>query len=396
MKIVQINESLNQAGGQERYFFELIEGLRELDHEVYVMGFGQEEKNTENMLILKDSKYKIGKYAKRFLFDPGAYFRVRNWLKEINPDIIHIHGDHKSTLAVLLACGGYKIVKTMPNAGVICPTTWCVTKDDLKICKGGVGWKCYSHKCIPITQLPVFYGHFSFRNWLMKKIVKKFISPNNQLKQFVEEQGFSGKDIFVSPYTINLERSKSEKKEKIYDILFLGRLDKEKGVDFLLRAIEIIKKRHPKIRAAIVGGGPELENLKQLSRELKIEENVEFIGKVPFDRVNHYYAVSKVFVMPSVYMEQLGMAGLEALVNEVPVVASNRGGIKDWCINGKTGLSIDPTKPEDIAISIERIMNDKNLANNLVKEGKELVKKFGKERQLNDILKVYDEILKSD
>jgi glycosyltransferase involved in cell wall biosynthesis len=389
LKVLQINESYNEGGGEERYFFDLIEALKEQKHDIYSFGFANKEIKKNEILVLKDSNSAIIKNLKRFLFDFNTYFKLRAWIKKIKPDIIHIHGNNKSTLSVLLACRKNKVIHTVHNYGLLCPTIWCVKKDNLKPCNGGMGLKCYKHRCFPTHYLLAFHIHFLVRNYLIKKIVSAFIAPTKNLKKHLIKHMFG--PVYQNYLFIDIKGMRSEKRKKNKDILFVGRLDREKGVSFLIRSLTLMKNKEFKL--TIIGDGPQKKYLMGLVKKLDLKNNVEFLGKIPFNKVREYYGRSKLLVVPSIYMEQFGLVGPEAMINYLPVVASNRGGIPEWCEDEKTGILIDPTDIKQIARAMQRILLDQKLAKKFGAAGEKKAKTFNKERHLNEMIKIYNEVI---
>lgn len=106
---------------------------------------------------------------------------------------------------------------------------------------------------------------------------------------------------------------------KIYDVIFAGRLIKEKNVDVLIKAISLLKKDFPEICCCIVGDGPERKALEKLTRELGVRENVIFEGFQEYRALIGKIKASKVLVLPS-SREGFGMVVIEAFACGVPVV----------------------------------------------------------------------------
>jgi len=391
IRVLHINETHREVGGQERYFFGLVDGLREKGLDIYSFGFDTTARKTNKSLVLKTPGYFM-KQFNRFVFDFETYFKLRSWIDEIKPDIIHLHGLNQSTLAILFACRGHKVVQTVHNYGMICPTIWTVTRDDYKLCYSGAGLKCWLKGCMPLRHLIPFYVHIKIRNFFLKRLVDVYHAPSKALKIYLNKIGFE--PVEVINYFIDVKGMADDEKKE-YDLVFVGRLDEEKGVKFLLDAVGILKKNYPKIKVVIVGNGPEMNYLQTYSKKKDIFDNVDFVGRADFNAVKKYYAKSRIFVMPSVYREQFGFVGIEAMANGLPSVASNRGGIPEWCVNNETGLLIDPTKPSEIARAVDTLLKDKKLAKRLGNNAKECVKKFGKEGLLDEMIKLYKNLLKN-
>ncbi len=140
------------------------------------------------------------------------------------------------------------------------------------------------------------------------------------------------------------------------DIVFVGRLVEHKNVDLLIEATEIIKRYAPDIRTIIIGDGPELASLKQLSREKGLEKNVEFCGFIEdYDDALALMKSSRIFVSPSI-REGFGMAALEANACGLPVVTVDHkmNAVSDL-ITKETGLVCAPTS-EALAEAIMKML----------------------------------------
>lgn len=131
--------------------------------------------------------------------------------------------------------------------------------------------------------------------------------------------------------------------EKKSDIIFAGRLLSHKNVDVLLRAVKIITETNPNIKVLIIGDGPERNNLENLSKQLKLEKNVEFTGFI--EKEDDVYALmhaSKVFVLPST-REGFGITVIEANACGLPVITTDHedNASRDIILNNENGRLCD-------------------------------------------------------
>lgn len=108
---------------------------------------------------------------------------------------------------------------------------------------------------------------------------------------------------------------------EMYDVVFFGRLKNHKNVDVMLRAISLISKRRSAIRCVIVGDGPERDKLERLTRELGLDQNVDFRGSVCDDEMLSLVKASRIFVNPSTKEGGGSITLLEANACGVPVIA---------------------------------------------------------------------------
>jgi len=181
---------------------------------------------------------------------------------------------------------------------------------------------------------------------------------------------------------------------KSYDIIFVGRLEKAKGVDVLLRAIQLLEKnRSLNLKVAIVGDGSQRDYLKNMVRDLEIKSKVEFLGVR--EDVSELMRSSKIFVLPSRW-EGLPMVILEAMANKVPIIASAVGGIPEVISDGIHGLLIEPDNWDVLASRIELLLNDASLRKKLSENAFERVlSDYSIKEYCKNMLKLYEEVLKS-
>ena len=156
-------------------------------------------------------------------------------------------------------------------------------------------------------------------------------------------------------------------------VLFVGRLVARKGLPNLLHAAA--RSRVP-YRVAIVGAGPEEARLRDLTSALGLGARVEFTGRVERGELARRYARADVFVLPATLDERgdtegLGVVLLEALAHGVPVVATRRGGIPDVVKDGETGLLVEDGDLDGLARAIDRLLEDRALAERLTRQGRE-------------------------
>ncbi len=168
---------------------------------------------------------------------------------------------------------------------------------------------------------------------------------------------------------VDIEKIKSIKpSKKTSDLIYAGRLLSHKNIDVFLQAVAETKKENKKIKAIIIGDGPEKKNLERLTTRLKLNNNVKFLGNVPTDtEVYSLIKSSKAFVLPS-SREGFGVVVIEAFACGVPVITVNEkdNAAKDLVKMGKTGEVCELNKVS-LAMSIKKVLS-KNLKANCLKE----------------------------
>lgn len=148
--------------------------------------------------------------------------------------------------------------------------------------------------------------------------------------------------------------------DKIYDVIFAGRLIKEKNVDVLIKAISLLKKDFPEICCCVVGDGPERKALEKLTRELGVQENVIFEGFQEYRTLIGKIKASKVLVLPS-SREGFGMVVIEAFACGVPVVTVKQkyNAAQGLVEDGVDGFVVE-LEEREIAEGVEKMLENEN------------------------------------
>ncbi|HLQ61257.1 MAG TPA: glycosyltransferase [Candidatus Acidoferrales bacterium] len=145
-------------------------------------------------------------------------------------------------------------------------------------------------------------------------------------------------------------------------LLFVGRLERLKGVELALRAFALVVREHPDVRLLVVGEDSheseesEKARLRGIAAELGILDQVEFRGPIPQERLPAYYSAAEACLMPS-YSESFGLVGLEAQACGCPVVASDAAGISSVVRDGLTGFLVGRAEPAEYADRLRRLLD---------------------------------------
>ena len=159
----------------------------------------------------------------------------------------------------------------------------------------------------------------------------------------------------------------NQKYEK--QIIFVGRLSKEKGIESLIRLSEILPKN---IHLVIVGSGP-LEN--EIKKTAKDHSNIDFLGYLPKNKVIPLIRGSFALIQPSL-AEGISTTMLEAMACRIPIIASNVGGNKELVINDENGFLVNPESINEINEKIIELSENKILVKNFGQKSSELIKNF--------------------
>ncbi|MBL7835507.1 MAG: N-acetyl-alpha-D-glucosaminyl L-malate synthase BshA [Cyclobacteriaceae bacterium] len=197
-------------------------------------------------------------------------------------------------------------------------------------------------------------------------------------------------DIQVIPNFIDLEKFKKQKKDHFKKaicpngemlIVHTSNFRKVKRIGDVIKVFNNIHKEIP-AKLLMIGDGPERAMAEDLCRELNITQDVRFLGKL--EAVEEVLSVADLFLMPS-EKESFGLAALEAMACEVPVISSNTGGIPELNINGVTGFMSNIGDVEDMTKKSLIVLDKNNLP-----RFKENALKRAQEFDISRILPLYE------
>jgi D-inositol-3-phosphate glycosyltransferase len=180
-------------------------------------------------------------------------------------------------------------------------------------------------------------------------------------------------------------------------LLFVGRIQRLKGLEVLLRAFERLNDLDA--RLVIVGGQPatahesrEIARLQHLATRLGIEGRTSFVGAVAHEQLPTYYSAADVTVMPSSY-ESFGLVAVESLACGTPVVATRVGGLRSIVRDGDSGLLVPWRDADLFAGRLRALLEDDALRGRLARRARESVTQFAWERIAEQHLALYSDVL---
>jgi D-inositol-3-phosphate glycosyltransferase len=182
-------------------------------------------------------------------------------------------------------------------------------------------------------------------------------------------------------------------------LLFVGRLERLKGVEVVIRALALLRdRRHSDVRLLILGedskDGDESEKdrLKAAASALGVRDGVDFLGSVAHHELPFFYSAADVCVMPS-YSESFGLVGLEAQACGRPVVGSDVSGLRSVVRDEVTGYLIHGHEPGAYAERIGRLLDNPELAQQMGRRGRLLAQRFSWNRTADMLEELFDEVV---
>lgn len=227
---------------------------------------------------------------------------------------------------------------------------------------------------------------------------KRYAESSIHLKKYMDK-------INVIPNGVNLEEfqidySKEECRKKLdlplekNILLFFGYLSPYKSPEILLKAFARILLNHPDTLLLYAGSGEMMDELKIMSKKLKIEKNVKFAGFIGTDMRPFYYKASDIFCLPSTMStECYPLAILESMASNLPVVSSEIGGIPDIIQNNINGLLFPPKNLDLLVKNISFLLENKKARETFSKNAESKIIKYSWENIAKTTERVYQKII---
>jgi 1,2-diacylglycerol 3-alpha-glucosyltransferase len=265
-------------------------------------------------------------------------------------------------------------------------------------------YRDYSHY-FPLSQEMVQeFVKSTIDSWLREYLRRcnHIVVPSESIRDIlVREYGVEGMTTVV-PTGIELELYQKAQGESIREsynwadktvLISVGRLAKEKNWERLLQAASRVMQDYPNVVLAILGDGPHLKDLDRLTRDLGISEQVEFVGKVPFERVPVYLKAADLFCFSSL-TETQGLVTVEAMAAGLPVVAVEATGTQDVIEDGENGL-LTPDDSLALAQAISSVLEHPELKSRLGKASLSTARKYGITTQAKKMVAVYQQAIQA-
>jgi len=228
-------------------------------------------------------------------------------------------------------------------------------------------------------------------NYMADQVSKTFDVDRNKVKVIRNGVDTSRFDVKINYELVKQRYALPE--EKL--VLFVGRLVYEKGVHVLIGAVPKVLATYPNAKFVIVGEGGMKESLLGETWNFGVSHKVFFTGFVDRKTLITLYKVSDVAVFPSLY-EPFGITALEAMAAQVPVVASDVGGLSEIVEHDKTGVKVYSNNSDSLAWGIIKVLTDPKYADSLRRSAyRKIVDEYNWNKISNEVIDVYRQTLAS-
>jgi glycosyltransferase involved in cell wall biosynthesis len=361
-KVLMVNDHIHFGGGGDAAFRLERKILERAGCEVYTysQSVSPEQSKSDADIVFKDSPSRSVRKLGKFLGNPRQKKHFKAVLNRLRPDLVKLHllsnypGDMYADLEP------YYTIQMLHGPNLFCATSWGAHKRDSTPCPQGIGVKCVKFGCIGVHELPLHLNLSRRINAHAKNNVNIFQSPSRQLADTAEKLGFKPVEYFplsVDPQFEIVEPSYEDNDK----ILYVGALVEAKGVEFLIRAMPQVVKHRPLATLDIAGRGEDQSRLVRLVESIGMKKNIRFLGFQSRNDVIKLYQKASVLVVPSIWREQFGLVGPEALACGVPCIGSDIGGIPEWLQNEKSGYLVPPRDSAAIADRLIKLLMNQAL-----------------------------------
>ena len=354
MRVLLVTDWNRQHGGAEAFIAALRKGLilsgdevrlltssagSAADGEADDIAFGSENSAVQSVLQI---------------YNPFAAACVTRTLKEFRPDVVVVNMfAHHLSPAALFPLKDVPSVLLVSDYKTVCPIGSKLLPD-YSLCTHRQGTVCLRKGCTGLLHWlrdrPRYFG--------IQRAVKSFsqiVTCSEWVKDVLQANDIASKTLLLpTPWPIDEPVRQATQYPRF---LFLGRLEREKGADVLLETVANWTNRPNNLKLCLVGRGSHRNQLEQLTRELNLEQQVEFVDWLDKQSLVSEIMKSWTLVVPSLWAEPLGLVAVEAVVRGVPVIASQDGGLAEIVEQNESGLLFPNGDQDGLRRCLEVIVN---------------------------------------
>jgi phosphatidylinositol alpha-mannosyltransferase len=360
-------------GGVTEHVSHLAEQFLAREHEVHIIAPSSDDE-TEPVVSVDAPVHRIGRVVSipangsvaRITLSLRSYLQAKRLLQQEQFDLIHLHEPMMPALplTVLRHSGS-------ANVGTF-----------------------HAFRNTPLTY---FYGKPILQPFFRK--LHGHIAVSSAAREFVGE--YFPADYRIIPNGIDFPRFNTRRAPPLAQlsdgrptVLFVGRLEKRKGLRFLLRAWPMVLQRYPEARLVVVGRGRPLEGYKRFAaRQGWSPDDVLFAGYVSAEDLPYYYQACDVFCAPNTGQESFGVVLLEAMAAGAPIAASDIPGYRAVVANGEEGLLVERKNPGALADGLCRLLGNPEQRARMRRAGQVKARNYDWPRIATQVLEYYEEVL---
>lgn len=334
MRVLLITDWTANDGGIEVYVARAAQGLRAAGHDVRLLTSSVSSDGPKAADYVAFGTDNPAAQTVLQIVNPFALAGVRAAVRDFRPDVVQVNMFEKYlSPGIFQALRGVPTVALVHYSKPVCPTALKLLPGG-SLCQSPAGLVCWRSGCIGLAE------------WLRDRpryaLIRSGLSGSDKVlacsRWMAEQLRLSGIAADAIPLPVpppgpGYRRAPS--REPLF--VYCGRLEREKGIDLLLRAFASVVSHRPGARLRILGGGPRRATLEAQAQGLGLGGSVGFEGRVSFDEVERALGQAWALLAPSLWPEPLGLTAIEAITRGVPAIASAGGGFAETIEPGVSG-----------------------------------------------------------
>ncbi len=275
---------------------------------------------------------------------------------------------------------------------------------------GALSWFFWQRKKVPYiislrgSDVPGYSERFKFIYKILTPVIVRIwreaaavVANSAQFKALAKKSAPQQK-IKIITNGIDAEefsfRNIDSRRDK-FKIICVTRLTPRKGINYIIEAVELLKKRGLEVELEIIGNGNAEKDLQEIVKRKKLSDRMKFLGRVEHSRLPEYYRNANVYVSASLN-EGMSNTMLEALASGLPIIATETGGTEEMVKDGQNGFVIEMKSAEDIADKVETISRDFELEKKMSEHSRRLAEEMSWENIAREYFKLYKRVVKND
>ena len=411
MKIALVNYRYFISGGPERYYFNIKEILEKQGHEIIPFSI-KSSRNLPNdyekyfLDIVDDEVYfaqakkslkVVFKSFTRMFYSFEAKRKFKQLLKDTRPDLVYIMQYHNKISPSIIDAAqslNIPIIHRISDFQYMCPNA--LFYNDMKgvceDCLKGKPLSCVKYKCV--LNSTVYSAIKAAAKGLhdsmeVHKKINAFVVPSSFTLGKLNEYGIPNEKLNHIPTFFNLKEENPIVEYKPF-VLFVGRIEKQKGLMTLVKAFEGTDYNLKIIGFSNDGYENELKNHLQGKKH-----NIEFLGKMSFEKIVPYLKSCLCTVVPSEWYDNFPNVILESFAYKKAVVATDFGSLPELVHNHQTGLTFNYADEEDLRDKISYLFEHQDEARTMGEEGfRNILSHYSPNEHYKQLIRLFETILK--
>lgn len=370
----------HSLGGMQKQTMDLCEGFVRAGHKVTLLTTGREDNIEHEVINGVEIFYLAGS-------KPSHY--SKKWNKLARSKLAELHQHTSFDVIHSQSMGANGVLKWAKSNSIPIVSTWHGTNmTELSAYFSTASYNLRYWHWLVITPVTLFSRYLRME-LPIRKASKAITLVSPTLEKHMKKHA-TGKVITIPNGVVIPEHIDPRFDSETIDMISIGRLVKQKGVQHAINGIASLPEHlRSKVHLNIVGEGPYLDNLQQLTNSLGMNDYVTFHGRMVGETLANMYKKCLIHLMPTTSHEGLPLTILEGMSYGLVTVASDIGGIPSLITHNKDGVLISPGNSQELAQNLERLIQDSSLMQTLSESARTtIIEGYSMDKMVNDTLEV--------